>query len=143
MRPRIDVDAIVRLVREHLGDVVAIYLFGSVARGDDVAGSDVDVAVLGRRPLHALERFDLQERVARALGRDVDLIDLRSASTVLRIQVLQGDVLLFDGDRFARQLFEATALSAYARLNEERREILKDIRARGSVYGDDGGQIGG
>jgi hypothetical protein len=42
--------------------------------------------------------------------------------------------LLADVQPSARASFEATALSAYARLNEERREILNDIAARGRVY---------
>jgi predicted nucleotidyltransferase len=134
-----DVDAVVRTVRARVADVVAIYLFGSLARGDDHAGSDVDLAILPRRPLAALARFDLQEELARQLGRDVDLIDLRSAPAVLRAQVFTNDVLLYCGDRFTRQLFEATALSDYARLNEERRGILDDIARRGSVYGGSGG----
>lgn len=53
----------------------------------------------------------------------------------MRMQVLKDGRVLFDGDRTARELFEATAFSAYARLNEERRGILADIAARGNVYG--------
>ena len=139
MQPPFDVEAVVRTVRSRVDDVVAVYLFGSLARGDTHAGSDVDLAILPRRPLESLARFDLQEELARLLGRDVDLIDLRSASTVLRAQVFTDDVLLYCGDRFTRELFEATALSDYARLNEERRGILEDIVRRGSVYGGNGG----
>jgi predicted nucleotidyltransferase len=134
-----DVEAVVRTVRARVDDVVALYLFGSLARGDDHPRSDVDLAVLPRRPLASLARFDLQEELARLLGRDVDLIDLRAATTVLRAQVFTDDVLLYCGDRATRQLFEATALADYARLNEERRGILDDIARRGSVYGGNGG----
>jgi predicted nucleotidyltransferase len=139
MQPPFDVDAVVRTVRARVAGVVAVYLFGSLARGDDHATSDVDLAILPRRPLESLARFDLQEELARLVGRDVDLIDLRSASAVLRSQVFTDDVLLYCGDRFTRELFEATALADYARLNEERRGILEDIAHRGSVYGGSGG----
>jgi hypothetical protein len=44
-------------------------------------------------------------------------------------------VLLVDADPSRRQAFEAIALSAYAHLNEERREILNDIARRGSIHG--------
>jgi predicted nucleotidyltransferase len=134
-----DSDAALRDVRAFLPDVVALYCFGSFARGDDNADSDVDLAVLPRRPLPATLRFAVQEELARRLGRDVDLIDLRAASTVLRVQVLAADVLLYDGDQAAREVFEAETLSDYARLNEERRGILEDVIARGSVYGGGGG----
>lgn len=114
-----ETDALVSAVRARVGDIVALYLFGSLARGDSHGGSDVDLAVLPRKPLDALTRFDLQEELARLLGRDVDLIDLRVASAVLRAQVLTNDRLSFCADHPARELFECTALSDYAHLNEE------------------------
>jgi hypothetical protein len=52
----------------------------------------------------------------------------------MRVQVLRDGRLLADVQPSVRASFEATALSAYARLNEERREILNDIAARGRVY---------
>ena len=53
----------------------------------------------------------------------------------MRIQVLEHGVLLYERDAAQRQVFEATALSAYARLNEERRGIIDDIRRSGRVHG--------
>jgi uncharacterized protein len=67
--------------------------------------------------------------------RDVDLVDLHSASTVMRMQILStGTCLIAEGEG-ARRAFEMYAYSDYARLNEERREILKGITTRGLVYG--------
>ena len=68
-------------------------------------------------------------------GRDVDLVDLRAASSVLRVQVLRDAQLLFESDPNARALFEATVLSSYARLNEERRGIIEDVMRSGRIYG--------
>jgi uncharacterized protein len=116
-------------------EVEAIYLFGSRARGQESPGSDFDVAVLAATALAPVFRFDLQEALASDLHAPVDLVDLRAASTVMRVQVIDGGRLLYERSPFRRQLFEATALSAYARLNEERRGILDDVKARGSVYG--------
>lgn len=113
----------------------AVYLFGSTARGDGHADSDVDLAVLAESRLDPVARWELQERVAAVLGCNVDLVDLRAASGVLRVEVLRDAIVLADADAGARSLFEALALSDYARLQEERRGILEDIRARGNVYG--------
>lgn len=126
-------DAVATIVAA-LPDVAAIYLFGSRARGDSHGVSDVDIAVLGSGPLDALECFDLQQKLAGILHAPVDLVDLRSASTVLRVQVLRDAALLHDGAPNERAHFEATALGAYARLNEERREILEDVKKGGRVY---------
>ena len=128
-------EAIVEAICAALPDVIAVYVFGSVARGDAVGDSDLDVAILPVRPLDVLRRFDLQQALASVAGRDVDLVDLRRASAVMRVQVLADGRTLYEGDRGARALFEATALSDYARLNEERRGILADVRRRGTVHG--------
>jgi predicted nucleotidyltransferase len=118
-----------------LPDLLAAYRFGSTATGQAVPGSDVDIAVLPFAPLDPAFRFDLQETIAVALHRSVDLVDLLQASTVMRMQVLESAVLLFERDRTARLRFETAACSAYARLNEERRAILEQIRKEGTVYG--------
>ena len=128
-------DAVVDTLRRRVPGCMAIYLFGSYATGASTPESDVDLAVLGAAPLGDVERWDLAQTLAVALGCDVDLVDLRRASTVMRVQVIDSGKLLFESDATQRQEFEAVALSDYARLNEERRGILEDIRARGSVYG--------
>lgn len=118
-----------------LPDLQAVYLFGSHAVGQAGADSDLDLAVLAARPLDPLERWEVQESVAGLIGCDVDLVDLRAASDVLRAQVLAHGRVVFDADPPARQAFEAYALSSYALLNEERALILDDVRKRGYVYG--------
>jgi predicted nucleotidyltransferase len=123
------------LLKQRISGLVAVYAFGSRARGDSTRDSDLDLAVLSTRPLEPAFRWELQQELAVASRFAVDLVDLRRASTVMRVQVLKDAQVLFDGDRAARELFEATALSDYARLNEERRGILADIAARGNVYG--------
>ena len=123
------------LLVEACPDAIAIYLFGSEARGDQTMESDIDIALLAPRPLDPVARFNLQERVARLLHRDVDLVDLRSASTVMRVTVLADARVVFEGDRYQRELFEATALSMYARLHEERKAILEQVAKDGRVYG--------
>jgi hypothetical protein len=76
----------------------------------------------------------MQEELALRLGRNVDLVDLQRASTVLRVRVLDQGRALWDDATTARAMFEAHTLSDYARLNEERRAILADVQSRGTVY---------
>lgn len=122
-------------LRHALGDRIAVYRFGSSANGDTHRNSDIDLAVLGPMRLTPMARFDLQEQVAAHLGRDVDLVDLRSASTVMAMQVVSTGTLLFEGDPAARGAFEDWTFTSYARLNEERRGILDRVAAEGTVYG--------
>lgn len=127
--------AVVEAIRAALPDVVAVFRFGSTAAGVDRPDSDVDLAVLSSAPLPALTRFDLQERIASLLRRPVDLVDLKTASTVMAMQVLANGLLLLDAAPEVRGEFEDRVFSAYASLNEERRGILERIAAEGSVYG--------
>ncbi len=125
---------VVDTLRAAVPGLIAVYLFGSAARGQRRQESDVDVAVLARHPLAPETRWTLQERLADQLHSDVDLVDLRAASTVMRAQVLASDRVLYDADPTIRQRFEMHALSMYADLNETRAAILKDIHRRGQVY---------
>jgi uncharacterized protein len=113
----------------------ALYAFGSRAREDARPDSDYDLALLAERPLEPLARWELQERIARALRANVDLVDLRTASTVLKVQVLKDGIVLEEHHPRARAEFEMYALSDYARLQEERRAILDDASQPGWLRG--------
>ena len=125
---------VIDILRESVPETLAVYRFGSSTRGQLAAGSDLDYAILARRPLDAVERFELQERLAAALRRDVDLVDVLRASTVMRMQVVSRGLLIFDGDPALRRRFEDYVFSSYARLNEERRALLEQIRAEGVIH---------
>ena len=65
-----------------------IGVFGSVARGEEDAGSDVDVLVELEEPI-GWELVDLQDRLEEVLGRRVDLVTVGAlrdevSSTVMR-----------------------------------------------------------
>ncbi len=125
---------LVEYIKKSIPDLIALYRFGSQAKGTARPDSDVDLAVLSRVALSELRRFELAQELATQLHRDVDLVDLRSASTVMRMQVIStGECLFTVSDRLQGE-FEDLVYSTYARLNEERREILNDVRTRGSVY---------
>lgn len=126
----------VAAIQNSIPELVAMYRFGSsVGGGERSSGSDVDLAVLAAAPIDPLLRFDLQERLASAVGRSVDLVDLRVASPVMAIQVIGKGRLLLDNDAQARGRFEDLTYGVYARLNEERRGILERVAAEGTVYG--------
>ncbi len=134
MVPRMDDNALIEYIRQSVPDLIALYRFGSQAKGEARPDSDVDLAVLARDPIPAMRRFELAQELAIRLHRDVDLVDLRTASTVMRMQVISTGKCLFSVSDRLQGEFEDLVYSTYARLNEERREILNDVRARGSVY---------
>lgn len=127
--------SLIDYIRKAIPGLVALYRFGSMERGVVRPESDIDLAVLPREALPELHRFELAQELAIQLHRDVDLINLRSASTVMRMQVLSTGSCLTSENEQARREFEMYAYSDYARLNEERGMILKGITKSGLVYG--------
>lgn len=71
--------------------VKALYLFGSVVRGDDKPGSDVDILVEfqpeARIGLFGLAR--LQRRLAEILGRPVDLTTPDALHKALKDRIIK------------------------------------------------------
>lgn len=130
-----NIESITKFLTQHIADLQAIYQFGSHVRGNARPGSDIDLAVLARDPISAERLFQITQDLAIQLNRDVDLLDLRATSTVMRAQVISTGQCLESKDEPARAEFEMYAYSDYARLNEERRDILKDIKERGLIYG--------
>ena len=130
-----DVPAVAAAIRRRVPDVISAYLFGSFARGDQRRESDLDIAVLTNRELPPVERFEAAASIAHELGNDVDLIDLRRASTVLRCHAVAHGKRVIGGDSGEGAVFEDFVYADYARLNEERAGILKDLMARGSIRG--------
>ena len=126
--------SLIEYIRQSVPSLTALYRFGSQAKGTARRDSDMDLAVLARDPIPNLRRVELAMELAVQLHRDVDLVDLRTASTVMRMQVLFTGTCLGTQDESARREFKMYAYSDDARLNEERKGILDDIRAHGSVY---------
>ncbi len=87
-------------------DVVAVYPFGSSARGTEGNPRDYDLAVLVREGFDFLENCGYPLRAKTELegrtGKPVDPVYLNTADPVLRLQVRKEGVALLEGDRAAR-----------------------------------------
>lgn len=122
-----DEDIIVKLLCEKIPSLEFLYLFGSRADETATDQSDYDLAFHGKVKIHDLERINIQNELANELGNDVDLVDLRSATDVLKVQVVDGGRILFFKDPTLVSHFEMYAYSDYARLNDSRAAILENF----------------
>ena len=122
-------------LRDHLRheapkEIICVYLFGSYGRGTPRPDSDVDIAVLYcddgvDKPLRALE---LASDLDRLLGKEVDVVDLRTAPVDLVHRVLRDGVLILDREPQARVRFEVDARNRYFDLQP----ILDEYRRTGA-----------
>jgi len=99
-------------------------VFGSVARGEQDADSDLDIAVRLRRDDHR-KRTELAERLASASGRSVQLVSseqLREAPMLLADVLRDGRVLVDRDGEWARVRGDASAIAQRGREEEERVE---------------------
>jgi predicted nucleotidyltransferase len=108
--------------------ILALYLFGSRARGDATEHSDVDVGVLFRQrekaPLR--EVLLLEDALERRLGLPVDLVDAGHASAFLALDIIRGE-RIFCADPFRCDEFELYVMRRagdLAPFERERRRLL-------------------
>ncbi len=125
---------ILRELQSVFPELSAAYLFGSAARDELSSDSDLDIAVDVGQPMPATVRWDAAQKLAAVFSRDVDLIDFRVASDVLRHQILTTGQRLFAAHPTAQASYEAAVLSDYLDFTEQRAPLMRDIAARGSVY---------
>jgi uncharacterized protein len=121
-------------VQRAIPGVIAVYAYGSVARGDDHPDSDIDLGVLLTPDCKLDNILATLASVQDELGRDVDIVDLRRCGNVLRKEVLSDGTLLYAADEAAALAWEAEALSEYAAHRLEIRDILKQFAADGIGY---------
>jgi predicted nucleotidyltransferase len=92
----IDNEKLIEICREN--DVVMLGMFGSMARGEATAQSDVDLLIKfsERKGLLALVRIERQ--LSEALGRKVDLLTEAAISPYIRDNILN-DLKVLYGSR--------------------------------------------
>jgi predicted nucleotidyltransferase len=97
--------ALRRVIADQTGVELAL-LFGSRAREEHLAGSDVDVAVAG----DDIDRLALARDLSAAAGLEVDVVDLRAAGYPLLKALLRDGVVIHEGSRHAEARFRTRAI---------------------------------
>lgn len=112
----------------------ALYLFGSQALGGAGPESDLDLAILADHPPDAMGLWTLASDLSDLVGCPVDLLDLRTASTVMQYQIITTGQRLWERNAQAA-LYECFILSAKTELDSARADLLEVIGREGHVYG--------
>jgi predicted nucleotidyltransferase len=127
-------DQIVTLLCNEIPMLQALYLFGSQSDGSASRESDVDIAFLSESTFSSLARWELSQKLASLLLKNVDLIDLKETNTVFRFQIISTAERMY-GEGYDVEKFEMLTYSFYLRFQEERRPIVDAIKQDASVLG--------
>ncbi|MHC2994194.1 MAG: nucleotidyltransferase domain-containing protein [Candidatus Atribacteria bacterium] len=123
----------IEIIKNILSDALTpslIYIFGSISKDKVRKDSDIDIAILTDRQIDEYKLFSLSQKLADVLKREVDLVDLKKASTVFKIQIIKTGKLIYNSDNLRKMYFQMRAMRDYALLNEERMEIINKIKSR-------------
>jgi len=123
-----------QLLRQRVGRLMGIYCFGSRSQGTATPNSDLDLAILTETYVDPVTLWDISGEIASKLDMDVDLLDLRAASTVMQFQVITTGGRLWARD-IDTDYFELYVLSQKLDLELLRKPLLDQIREEGRIYG--------
>ncbi len=132
---RVNKKKIVSIFKKHVNSPLTLFLFGSFATAQENKDSDVDIAVLFSEIPSIQVLQSLKLKLAYALKKDIDLVIMNEADDVTNAQIIENSQSIYDDQPQISAQFEQVAMSKYAQLNFERKEILQDIAKRGSIHG--------
>lgn len=101
-----------------------IYIFGSMITNRVRNDSDIDIAILTDKQIDEYQLYMISQQLADDLKREVDIVDLKRASTVFKAEILRNGKLIYNSDNQEKMHFQLGVLRDYVFLNERRREII-------------------
>lgn len=110
-----------------------IYIFGSIITNRVRNDSDIDIAILTDKNIDEYQLYMMSQQLADDLKREVDIVDLKRASTVFKAEVLRNGKLIYNSDNQEKMIFQLGVLQDYVFLNERRREIINKLKKKGST----------
>ena len=121
----------IRNVIERYDDIDFATVFGSLSSGNFRDSSDVDIAIAGQNEFSPAQMLAIKKELTVALGREVDLLDLRRhAGVILKEALCKGKVVLkrdpvLYGELIIKMLYnQADMMPYYRRLLRQRREVF-------------------
>jgi hypothetical protein len=81
------------------------------------------------------ETYDLARTIDADLGQDVDLVDLMTAATVLKYEVIARGRLVHCADRDTAIEFEGRSLAEHGRFLEDFAPLFQQVRDTGKAHG--------
>ena len=114
--------------------LLGIYQFGSSLEYDLKDCGDIDLAVLLNEKVSEIEWWEFQNDLSLLVKKNIDLIQLRNVSTTFQNQIFSTAKRIYSVNDSLCDDYEALILSLYQKLNEERADILEELKITRKVY---------
>jgi len=128
-------DIIINTIKYFIKNPLAIYIFGSAAKGNFTNDSDIDIAILLQSPIEKHLLANIKAELSLQLNRDVDVIDLNASSQVFQYEILSTAKKIETSDQSTVDQLEAKMLAMYLEFQDMRKDLLAEIKKKGSIYG--------
>ena len=141
----LNLNKVTEFINNRIKGVWAIYLFGSFSKFISEKNqsfnkpNDIDLAVLlsddASKNISTKDIWNISQELSVLLNKDIDLINVRNATTVMQKQIIDG-LRIFTCSKFKREVsfYENYIDSSYVDLNEQRRLSIEDAIEKGSIY---------
>lgn len=121
-------DKIIEILNSNL-NCDAIVIFGSFARGTQNKESDVDIAIKLSREITKQELYDISNKLADELKRDIDLVNLDTIENDgFKYEILINGEVIYCKDSYKFDLYKLDAYREYLDLNESRKDIIDEMK---------------
>lgn len=110
-------------------DCEAIVLFGSYARGTQTDESDVDIGIKSSTDITKKELYELSEKIADEIKKDVDLVNLETIENDgFKYEILINGEVIYCRDSYKFDFYKLDAYREYLDLNESRKMIIDELK---------------
>lgn len=121
-------DKIIEILNSNL-NCDAIVIFGSFSRGTQNKESDVDIAIKLSREITKQELYDISNKLADELKRDIDLVNLDTIENDgFKYEILINGEVIYCKDSYKFDLYKLDAYREYLDLNESRKDIIDEMK---------------
>ena len=106
-------------------NIIFAYIFGSFVTGTYRNDSDIDLAIFINENISFDEYMEIKMKLTAVCKKEIDLIILNSATTLLKFEIYKNHILLFTRDKNkesgfkVRTLFEYNDMKRYLDLSYE------------------------
>lgn len=94
-------------------NILFAYIFGSYAKGNMRADSDVDIGIYLKEEMNIEEYLKIRMDLTKICKRQVDLVVLNAATPLLKYEIYKNNILLFTRDRTIESNYKVKTLFEY------------------------------